>query len=407
MACTVRTAASAALLAIAAAPIAAAAQPRTVPVGKHQDEVRRLTAHETLNAGDVAAANALLDQVLPVLRSNEAAMRSPPVTCVRLTARGVSEASRPTVAIELFHMLVIDGECYNMLSTAVTLHVNTDGPLFQAPLHDTGAEDGGASAIYPPLVGQSSPGPVPRYLVRPRNPLSGKDYVVVARAGVSPFLPVPKGFYLEALERRFVRQLEAERAAAVKTERDAREKWETWVRGGRAEAIARNEESARGMAAYLTPEKLEEHRRALAMAVEANERLLRQLLDQAVARLQPPERTGQPTNQECVRDAACALERVRSERARLTPAEQRLPTCGTSGLTAGPANCAADRQPVMRNPAYWDAELPKGVPQLILIGIGQDPPRDPAAASRIAAEYRHTLQIMETLNYSTLARLIR
>jgi hypothetical protein len=380
----------AAVLPATAAP--AAAQAKSTPLGTYKVEITRAVGGTLLAGAQAVAADALLDQLLPVVRANEAASRTPPDRCMQLGSHHGQAAGRPVANVSVFMLAVIDGACYNLYNIVIVITANDPRTLPASGRIDMPGESR-PPQILPPLQQTGTIAGFPRYGNR----------VVISKPGVPLFLPVPKEQQLRALERRLQASLNEARAEFEKGQRGYAKSQEDWLNGGRARMIADNERALKDAEATMTPEKHAEYRRTLEQLLEAAE-FGRQL----GARMAAEQRARQP---EWERQLSAPLDSVRAELARLTPAQLQQPACQVApqATSTGPTTCPIEQQLRVWNTAYFDDTLPAGAVQLIVVEIGEVPgdPRRSAAQRSAHPQQQVIDRIIETLDYAALARLIR
>jgi hypothetical protein len=385
------------LLACAIAPAGVAAQARGVPVGEYQWHVTRATAGPTLPAARVAAANALLDAVVPVVRRHPDAGASPPDMCVRMTSHAYAsdDGQRAAVEVSVMFPIVIDGQCYGLTTSALNVHVNDARLVFRqrVPLPGRTVE-GDDAQIFMPLRPQPSPTGHPRY----------GEFVAITRPGVPLFLPLPRERYLQALERGWQASLAEARKDAAAVDSGFGGALARWLNGGRAEQVAETERALKEMEAYLTREQIAEMRRNFELSLRTTEESLRQMA--ATVAEQAPLRDG------ALADIESSLARIRGELAALSPAQRALPTCLVAEHaweSAGPMTCDASQQPIVPNPAYWDRGLTASAAQLILVRVGGVRPGggESDEGRRTARQYAMQMRLFEGLDYEALAALVR
>jgi hypothetical protein len=387
------------LLAASTVPAAVTAQARGFPLGEYQIHVTRPVAGPVLPAAHATAAGALLDAILPIVRGNSAAASSPPDMCIRLFSHAWSTEPDLGAAVELSLMfpIVIDGQCYNLTTTAVAVRVNDLKPLLNRRVALPGPPAGSdGEPMFMPLRPQPSPASHPRF----------GDVVMIARPGASPFLPVTKEQYLRALERGWQASLAEVRRDAAKTPVDFGAAWERWVNGGRAERIAATERTLRDAAAYLTPAQLAEMQSSFERSLVETERALQAMASMVVE--------SAPRQDAALASVQSNIEQIQRELAGLSPADRQLPAClvdETAWVSAGPRLCPVEQQPIVANRAYWDRTKPKHAAQVILVQVGHIERRrnDTAseAARRAASQQALMMRLFETLDYAALAALIR
>jgi hypothetical protein len=385
--------------AVLASSIGAEAQAVGRPLGQYQLDIQRAAAGRNgMTAEQARAANALLDQVLAIVRTNPTATASPPSMCMRLRTHSYlpGDDGRVAIEVDLSFPIVVQGQCYGMTTSALRIRVNDLAPLLTRMRTGTRDREADEEQMYQPLRPGNSPSAHPRY----------DRHVVIARAGEAPFLPLPKESYLRSLERDWM-------AGAAQAERDSRRNGAglgdihaAWIGGERARFVAGQEEALAILARSMTAEQLaevrEEMRRALASMDEAMPRMAGEYAAAAAHYEGRAEST-----------TADYLRRVRAELAALSPAERRSPTCrdlDRAYFSAGPATCPVHEQPVIANPGYWRRGLPPGAAQLILVEIGDltgSHGSGPEAAARHALQQEIVQRLAATLDYAALEALIR
>jgi hypothetical protein len=385
--------------AVLAAAVGAEAQAVGRPLGQYQLDIQRAVAgRHGMTPEQARAANALLDQVLTVVRADPTATASPPSMCMRLRTHAYvpGDDGRVAVEVDVSFPIVVQGQCYNMTTTALRVWVNDLAPLLTRMTTGGRSPDAGEEPIFAPLRPTHSPSTHPRY---------GR-FVVIARAGETPFLPLPREDFLRSLERDWMAgaaELDAGSRALDEALGGARDRW---FGGERARFVAEQEQGLADLAPYLSAQQLAEMRETMRQVLIAADEGVRRA-DSAYAAHAPGMRErGERTTDD-------HLQRVRDELAALSPAERRTPTCLDVNrvlFSAGPATCPVHEQPVMANAGYWRRGLPPGAAQLVLVEIGDltgSRGSGPGADARFALQQEIVHRLAANLEYAALEALIR